>query len=38
MGVENGLRLNPSLYELFLKNDALLHDPMINENHILIFG
>ena len=37
LGIENGLRLNPPLYELFLKNDAL-HDPMINENHALSFG
>lgn len=37
LGVENGLRLHPTLYELFLKNDAL-HDPMINENHALSFG
>ena len=36
-GIENGLRLNPPLYELFLKDDAL-HDPMINENHALSFG
>ena len=37
LGIENGLRLNPPLYELFLKNDAL-HDPLINENHALSFG
>lgn len=37
LAIKNGLRLNPPLYELFLKNDAL-HDPMINENHALSFG
>ncbi|MBW5802330.1 phosphoribosylaminoimidazolesuccinocarboxamide synthase [Coxiella endosymbiont of Ornithodoros amblus] len=37
LGIESGLRLNPSLYELFLKNDPL-HDPMVNENHALSFG
>ena len=37
LGIEDGLRLNPPLYELFLKNDTL-HDPMINENHALSFG
>jgi len=37
LGVEEGLRLDPPLYELFLKNDEL-HDPMINENHAISFG
>jgi phosphoribosylaminoimidazole-succinocarboxamide synthase len=37
LGVEDGLELNPPLFELFLKNDAL-HDPMINEYHIETFG
>lgn len=37
LAVKSGLRLNPPLYELFLKNDVL-HDPMINENHALSFG
>lgn len=37
LGIKNGLRLNPPVYELFLKNDAL-HDPMINESHVLSFG
>lgn len=37
LGVEEGLRLDPPLYELFLKNDAL-HDPMISENHAISFG
>lgn len=37
LGIENGLQLNPPLYELFLKNDAL-HDPMINESYALSFG
>lgn len=37
LGIESGKKLNPPLYELFLKNDAL-HDPMVNENHALSFG
>ncbi|WP_423062382.1 phosphoribosylaminoimidazolesuccinocarboxamide synthase [Candidiatus Paracoxiella cheracis] len=37
LGVEEGLRLDPPLYELFLKNDEL-HDPMISENHAISFG
>lgn len=37
LGVESGLKLEPPLFELFLKNDEL-HDPMINENHALSFG
>ncbi|MDH5376876.1 MAG: phosphoribosylaminoimidazolesuccinocarboxamide synthase [Gammaproteobacteria bacterium] len=36
LGVEEGLNLNPPLFEFFLKNDAL-HDPMINDYHILSF-
>lgn len=36
LGVEEGLELNPPTFEFFLKNDAL-HDPMINEYHILAF-
>ncbi|WP_027351687.1 phosphoribosylaminoimidazolesuccinocarboxamide synthase [Halotalea alkalilenta] len=31
LGIEEGRDLNPSTFELFLKNDAL-HDPMINES------
>ncbi len=37
LGVEDGMSLNPPTFEFFLKNDAL-HDPMINESHILTFG
>lgn len=37
LGIEEGRELNPSTYELFLKNDAL-HDPMINESHAETFG
>lgn len=37
LGIESGKKLNPPLYELFLKNDEL-HDPMVNENHALSFG
>jgi len=36
LGVEDGLDLNPPTFEFFLKNDEL-HDPMINEYHILAF-
>ena len=37
LGVEDGLDLNPPTFEFFLKNDAL-HDPMVNEHHIVSFG
>lgn len=37
LGIENGKELNPPTFEFFLKNDAL-HDPMINESHIITFG
>ncbi len=37
LGVEDGLELNPPVFEFFLKNDAL-HDPMVNEYHIETFG
>jgi phosphoribosylaminoimidazole-succinocarboxamide synthase len=37
LGVEDGLELNPPVFEFFLKNDAL-HDPMINEYHIETFS
>ncbi|MDD3650619.1 phosphoribosylaminoimidazolesuccinocarboxamide synthase [Immundisolibacter sp.] len=37
LGVTEGQLLDPPLYELFLKNDAL-HDPMISEDHALAFG
>jgi len=36
LGVEEGLELDPPLFEFFLKNDQL-HDPMINDYHILVF-
>ncbi len=37
LGVEDGLTLNPPTFEFFLKNDEL-HDPMINDYHIISFG
>ncbi|MDN4504195.1 phosphoribosylaminoimidazolesuccinocarboxamide synthase [Alteromonadaceae bacterium BrNp21-10] len=37
LGVEEGLVLNPPTFEFFLKNDAL-HDPMVNDFHIISFG
>jgi phosphoribosylaminoimidazole-succinocarboxamide synthase len=37
LGVEDGLTLKPPTFEFFLKNDAL-HDPMINDYHIISFG
>jgi len=37
LGVEAGKELQPPTFEFFLKNDAL-HDPMINESHIITFG
>lgn len=37
LGVEDGMELNPPVFEFFLKNDAL-HDPMVNEFHIATFG
>lgn len=37
LGVEDGLDLNPPTFEFFLKNDEL-HDPMINDYHIVTFG
>ena len=36
LGVEEGLDLIPPTFEFFLKNDPL-HDPMINDYHILAF-
>lgn len=36
LGVKEGMALNPPTFEFFLKNDAL-HDPMINDYHILSF-
>ncbi|EAR08250.1 phosphoribosylaminoimidazolesuccinocarboxamide synthase [Reinekea blandensis] len=37
LGVEEGQELTPPVFEFFLKNDQL-HDPMINDFHILSFG
>ena len=37
LGVEEGMALEPPVFEFFLKNDAL-HDPMVNESHIHTFG
>ena len=37
LGAEEGKELNPPIFEFFLKNDAL-HDPMVNDYHILSFG
>lgn len=37
LGVEEGITLNPPVYELFLKNDKL-HDPIINESVAITFG
>ncbi len=37
LGVEDGIDLNPVTFEFFLKNDEL-HDPMINDYHILSFN
>lgn len=37
LGVEEGIELNPPIFDLFLKNDAK-HDPMINESYCETFG
>ncbi|HCM62694.1 phosphoribosylaminoimidazolesuccinocarboxamide synthase [Morganella psychrotolerans] len=37
LGTEEGLVLNPPIFDLFLKNDAK-HDPMINESYCETFG
>ncbi|MBD3584397.1 phosphoribosylaminoimidazolesuccinocarboxamide synthase [Salinimonas sp. HHU 13199] len=37
LGVEEGTLLDPPVFEFFLKNDAL-HDPMVNDYHIISFG
>jgi phosphoribosylaminoimidazole-succinocarboxamide synthase len=37
LGIEEGLELTPPTFEFFLKNDAL-HDPMVNDSHIVTFG
>jgi len=36
LGIEQGMALTPPTFEFFLKNDAL-HDPMINDSHIITF-
>lgn len=37
LGIEEGRELNPPLFDLFLKNDAM-HDPLINESYCETFG
>jgi len=37
LGIEDGLILDPPLFEFFLKDDAL-GDPLINDHHIVSFG
>jgi len=36
-GIEEGIAIDPPTFEFFLKNDKL-HDPMINDSHIISFG
>lgn len=36
-GLEEGIDISPPTFEFFLKNDEL-HDPMINDSHIISFG
>ena len=36
LGITEGMELNPPTFEFFLKNDSL-HDPMVNDYHILSF-
>ena len=36
-GIAEGTVINPPTFEFFLKNDAL-HDPMVNDSHIISFG
>ncbi|MDY6983827.1 MAG: phosphoribosylaminoimidazolesuccinocarboxamide synthase [Pseudomonadota bacterium] len=36
-GIEEGSEINPPTFEFFLKSDAL-HDPMVNDYHIISFG
>jgi phosphoribosylaminoimidazole-succinocarboxamide synthase len=36
-GIEEGIAINPPTFEFFLKDDAL-HDPMVNDYHIISFG
>ncbi len=37
LGVAEGTDLNPPTFEFFYKDDAL-HDPMVNDSHIIAFG
>lgn len=37
LGVEHGMDLATPTFEFFLKNDEL-HDPMVNDSHIISFG
>jgi len=37
LGIEDGINLEPPVFEFFYKNDTL-HDPMINQFHIRTFG
>ncbi|MDY6321835.1 MAG: phosphoribosylaminoimidazolesuccinocarboxamide synthase [Succinivibrio sp.] len=37
LGVKEGLELKQPTFEFFYKNDEL-HDPMVNDSHILAFG
>ena len=37
LGVEEGMVLNPPLFDLFLKDDAK-HDPMVNESQAIALG
>jgi phosphoribosylaminoimidazole-succinocarboxamide synthase len=36
LGIEEGRELTPPVFEFFYKDDAL-HDPMLNESHIITF-
>ena len=36
-GIAEGTEINPPTFEFFLKSDAL-HDPMVNDYHIVSFG
>lgn len=37
LGIEEGTALETPIFEFFLKDDAL-HDPLINDSHIRVFG
>src|SRR5688500_14794567 len=36
-GIQEGTEISPPTFEFFLKSDAL-HDPMVNDYHIISFG